>query len=79
MTLDDLVAVREKADMIVCGYAFIKMEDSNIQILQLRTPFHALVMSRTGEVLETTMDDVELDIVKGYWAKNQRCMEEAYA
>lgn len=79
MTLDDLEAARANANMIVCGYAFRKTEDSNIEILQLRTPFHALVMSRAGEVLETTMDDVELDIVKEYWAKNQKCMEEAYA
>lgn len=65
--------------MIVCGYAFQRMEDKNISILQLDAPNHALVLSYDDEVLETTMDDVELDIVKGYWHKNKKHMEEVYA
>ena len=65
--------------MIVCGYAFTKTEDSNIRVLDLKTPHHALVLSPQGEVLETTMNDVELSIVEGYWKKNQKYMEELYA
>ena len=65
--------------MIVCGYAFTKTEDSNIRVLDLKAPHHALVLSPKGEVLETTMNDVELSIVEGYWKKNQKYMEESYA
>ena len=79
MNPDDITRVCEAADMIVCGYAFTKNEDGNIRVLNLREPHHALVMSSNGEVLETSMDDVELSIVKGYWAKNQNLMEEMYA
>ncbi len=62
--------------MIVCGYAFTKTEDSNIRVLDLKDPHHALFMSSQGDVLETTMDDVELSIVEGYWDKNRKYMLE---
>jgi len=79
MSLDEIKPLLSSADMIVCGYAFFKTEDSNIKVLQMRPPFHALFMSPSGEVFETTMDDVEIDIVKGYWKKNKKHMEESYA
>ena len=75
MSSNDLNDVCSRAGMIVCGYAFTRMADNNIQILQLRAPNHALVLSTAGEVLETSMDDVEINIVKGYWSKNQKFME----
>ncbi|MDO4959885.1 MAG: toxin-antitoxin system, toxin component [Prevotellaceae bacterium] len=75
----DVKNICEAADMIVCGYAFRRIENENISILQLDIPHHALVLSSNDEVLETTMDDIELDIVKGYWQKNKKYMQEAYA
>lgn len=65
--------------MIVCGYVFTKTENSNMRILNLREPHHALVLSPQGEVLETTMDDVEINIVKGYLEKNKKTLENLYA
>lgn len=79
MSIDEIKDIQAGAGMIVSGYAFRKREDGTIQIVQLDEPFHALVLSEEGEVLETTMDDIELDIVKGYWQKNKKHMEEAYA
>lgn len=79
MNNDELLKVSSAADMIVCGYAFTKTEDSNIRVLELKEPHHALLMSQQGEVFETTMDDVELSIVEGYWDKNRKYMEESYA
>ena len=33
-----------------------------------------------GDIYETSMDDIEIDIVLGYWKKNKKYMEEnAYA
>lgn len=49
----------ESFSMIVCGYAFMWMEDGNIRITGLNKPNHALVICPNGEVLETNMDDVE--------------------
>lgn len=65
--------------MIVCGYAFKRTDDLNISVLQLQVPNHALILSPKDEILETSMDDVELDIVRDYWAKNKKHMEESYA
>lgn len=79
MNPEEINKVCDNADMIVCGYAFSRMEGMKIQILQIHPPFHALILSADGEVLETSMDDVELAIVKGYWIKKHKYMEEAYA
>lgn len=79
MNNDELLKVSSDADMIVCGYAFTKTEDSNIRVLDLKEPHHTLLMSLQGEILETTMNDVELSIVEGYWDKNRKYVEGSYA
>ena len=79
MNNDELLKVSSDADMIVCGYAFTKTEDSNKRVLDLKEPHHALLMSPQGEILETTMNDVELSIVEGYWDKNRKYVEGSYA
>jgi len=79
MSVNEIKRIQENADMIVSGYAFHKKDNSSIQVIQVEPPFHALVLSTDGEVLETTMNDIELDIAKTYWAKNKKHMEDAYA
>lgn len=51
--------IAAKADMIVCGYAFSRTEDHFIRVINLNAPFHALVMTKKGETMETNMDDIE--------------------
>ncbi|MBQ0156749.1 MAG: toxin-antitoxin system, toxin component [Bacteroidales bacterium] len=79
MSSEELEKICNNADMIVCGYAFSKTEESNIRIFDLKEPHHALIMSVDGNVLETTMNDVELSIVQEYWKRNQKYLEESYA
>ena len=80
MNKEELYNIIENANMIVCGYAFTKSEDGNIRVLNIRPPYHALVISQEGDIYETSMDDIEIDIVLGYWRKNKKYMEEnAYA
>lgn len=67
----------ETATMVVCGYAFIRMEDGNVRIVGLGYPNHALVMRPDGEILETSMDDVEMEIVGEYWERNRKYMEDS--
>lgn len=57
MSLDEINKVCNNADMIVCGYAFTKKEDRKIQILQIHPPYHALILSTEGVVLETALID----------------------
>lgn len=52
MNNEELSRVRTMADMIVCGYAFTKIEDSNVRVLDLKEPHHALLMTAQGEVLK---------------------------
>ena len=71
----NIIQVADAADIIVNGYAFTKA-GNNIRILNLNKPDRAAFISRLGEVLETSMDDIELDIVQEYYKKNSKFIEE---
>ncbi len=73
--MPDILKIADAADLIVNGYAFTKCE-RGYKILNLDNPEHALVISNNGEILETTMDDIEMQIVKDYYSKNKKYMEE---
>ena len=73
--MTDIKQIADQADMIVNGYAFTKCPDG-FRILNLNYPEKALKLSEDGEVLETSMDDIEIHIVKGYLTRNRRFMEE---
>lgn len=79
MKEEEIKAVAEKAIMIVCGYAFSQSEEGFIHVVYLHPPYHALVMTREGDVIETNMDDIEISIVQKYWKRNKNLMEQTYA
>ena len=60
--MPDIKIIADNADFIVNGYAFTR-DDDRIKVLNLNSPDKAVVFSVDGEVLETTMDDIELSIV----------------
>ena len=64
--------------MIVNGYAFTR-ENNQVRILNLNNTEKALVISERGEILETTMDDIEIRIVLDYWEDDREFMEEENA
>ncbi len=71
----NILEVADAAELIVNGYTFTKT-GNNIKVLNLNNPEKAAFLSRVGEVLETSMDDIELDIVLEYYQKNRKYMEE---
>ena len=71
----DIKTIADKADVIVNGYAFTKEEDF-IRVLNLNCPSKAVVFNSNGEVLETTMDDIELSIASRYLQQNLKYMED---
>ena len=71
----NITEVADKAEIIVNGYAFTK-DVSNIRVLNLNNPQKAVLLRNTGEVLATSMDDIELDIVLDYYRRNKKYMEE---
>ena len=78
MMSEELIKVADEADMIVNGYAF-KLKDGNVSILNLNRPDRAAVLTMDGEMLETSMDDIELSIVQNYLQKNRKYMEASHA
>ena len=56
------------------GYAFTKSGDY-IRVLNLNRPNKALVFDYNQEVIETSMDDIEIQIVFDYYNKNKKYME----
>ena len=73
--MPNITTIADKADVIVNGYAFTREEDG-IHVLNLNCPDKAVVFSTDGEVLETTMDDIELSIACRYLQQNQKYMED---
>ena len=73
-----LKKIADNADMIVNGYAFTQ-NNENYRVLKLNKPEHALVIDSNGNVLETSMDDIEIQIVKDYFLKNKKYMATSHA
>lgn len=67
--------IADKADLIVNGYAFT-LWGNTIRVFNLNRDGSACVLSLTGEVLETSMDDIELSIVQDYFQRNQKYLVE---
>lgn len=70
----NILEVADRADVIVNGYAFTKAGE-NVKVLNLNHVDRAAVLRNDGEVLETSMDDIELDIILDYYKKNRKYME----
>ena len=70
----DIKKIADEADMIVNGYAFTKCY-IGFRVLNLNRLDKALVLSFDGEVLETTMDDIEIQIVEDYYNNNLQFLE----
>ena len=59
--------------MIVNGYAFEKVGD-NIRVVNMRTG-KAAVFANSGEMIETSMDDLDVSLALKYLRENVRFME----
>ena len=73
--MPDIKSIADKADIIVNGYAFTRKTDG-IHVLNLNCPDKAVAFNSDGEVLATTMDDIELSIASRYLPQNLKYMED---
>lgn len=71
----DIHEIADNADMIVNGYAFTKC-DGNIRVLNLNNVESAAVINAKDEVIETTMCEIELDIVMDIYSRDKVYMED---
>lgn len=69
----EMKKIAEKADMIINGYAFTIIQ-AGIQVVNLDRGT-ACVLDEKNQVIESSMDDIELDIVNGYYQRNKRFLE----
>ena len=76
--MNKLVKIATIADIIINGYAFTR-DGANVKVLNLNKMEKAAFLSNSGEVLETSMDDIEIDIVLDYYCRNKKYMEVQYA
>lgn len=76
--MTDIRSIANEADMIVNGYAFTH-STQGIRVLNLNNPDRAAVISKDDDVIETSMDDIELRIVLDYLVANKRFLEDIYA
>lgn len=74
MNTEKIKELADNAEVIICGYAFSKCENG-FSVLNLNAPDHAAIFSDKGEMLETSMDDIELSIVRDYLEKCRKYME----
>jgi hypothetical protein len=66
--------IADNANMIINGYAFTR-EGKWVRVLNLNCVNHAAVIL-DDKVVETNMDDIESEIVIGYYQQNKHFMEE---
>lgn len=71
----DIRVVADNADMIVNGYAFTA-DGENVRVLNLNNADSAAVIDVKGKVIETTMNEVELDIVMEIYSRSKCYMED---
>ena len=66
--------IADEADVIIDGYAFIKKEEGRITIVNLNREGHAALVFPSGEVIETSMDEIELTIAMDYLERAKKYM-----
>lgn len=66
--------IAENADVIISGYAFSK-NDLGISVVNLNFPDSSAVFGKDDEMIETSMDDIELSIARDYLQKSKKYME----
>ncbi|WP_305084558.1 DUF7723 family protein [Thomasclavelia cocleata] len=71
----DIKKIADEADMILNGYAYTRKQNI-IQVLNLNDLKSASVLSLDGDVLETTMDDIELSIILDHYKRDRKYMKE---
>lgn len=66
----DIEKIADGANMIVNGYAFTAKGEI-VRVINLNNPASAAVIDAKDEIIETTMEDVELDIVADIYRRNK--------
>ena len=75
----DVKQIADEADVIINGYAIIQKDEGRIAIVNLNREGHAALILPSGEVGETSMDDIELTIALEYLSNARKYLEDENA
>ena len=75
MPEEEVRRIADNAKLIVNGYAFNDDERGFVSILNLEHPECAMVVSKSGEIIETNMDQIEQKLVLDLCKRNLQFME----
>lgn len=73
--MNEIEKLAQDADFIVNGYAFF-CNEATVRVLNLNNTCRATVINREGQVISTSMTDVEISIVLTYWNRNRQLIED---
>lgn len=68
-----MIEIADNADMIVEGYAFTS-DAVGCRVIDLDNADNAMVINADDEVIETSMDDIEISIVLDIYKHNKQFM-----
>lgn len=74
MSIDRKKEIADQAEVIINGYAVIK-NDIGILVVNLNADNASAVFDRNDEMLETSMDNIDLAITHDYLIKSKKYME----
>ena len=72
--MTDMINIAEKANMIVNGYAFTVIP-AGVQAVNISRKT-ACVFDADDNVIESSMDDIEIEIVTEYLKRNKAFLED---
>ena len=75
----DAKRIADEAEVIIDGYAYIKKDEGRITIVNLNRKGHAALVFPTGEIVESSMDEIELSIALDYLDRAKAYMEDGHA
>jgi hypothetical protein len=73
--MPNLESIADGADVIISGYAITKLEEG-FRVFNLNNASGTAVFDKTGMLVETNMDDIELEIAKEYLQSGMKYMED---
>lgn len=74
MSIDRKKEIADQAEVIINGYAVIK-NDIGMLVVNLNADNASAVFDRNDEMLETSMDNIDLAIAHDYLIKSKKYME----
>lgn len=73
--MPSIETIADMADVIISGYAITKCEDG-LRVFNLNNAYGAAVFQKDGTLVETNMDDIELEIAKEYMLSSLKYLED---